>query len=677
MAVTAWRKGLGWGMAACALAGALPAMAEGSGAAARHPVTIDDVMALRSLSGLECARDGKQAVYAVGEADLKADKRRSALWLADLAGGAPLQLTSSEDSASAPSFSPDGKTIAFLSKRGKDKLAQIWLLDRRGGEALKLTDVKGDIADFRWSPDSKTLLLMISDPAPEPPKDDPERPLPVVVNDVKFKQDGVGFITADAHDHLALFDVAARTETRLTASDSFDVTTAEWSPDGKSIAYIADHTIDLSGLGAQWLHVIEARAGAAPKLVAKLNGAPGQTLVWSADGAKITHLVGPGGKVDQYGQPHLAETVIASGATRILPATAGIFVSAPVDLGAGQIGVVLAEDRHEVPAVVDAKGALRRLNDGTLSVLAQCGSPAPGAARAVVASGDGTPAELYALDAKGGLKVLTSHNKALADRVAWPKVEDYAATAKDGNEVHGMLLRPAGAASGAKVPTMLWIHGGPNAQDIHAVDGYSMIADLLAAQGYAVLMPNYRGSSGRGDAYAAAIAADWGQKDVADLHASLDWAVAQGFADPARLGAGGWSYGGILTDFLIVRDNRLKAAFSGAGEGNIFALFGVDQYVQQYTQELGTPWKQPDLWMRLSEPLLHADRIKTPTLFMGGMADDNVPLIGGQQLYQALKITGVPTRLVGYPEQNHGIARPSFQRDRLERIVDWFKQHLK
>lgn len=676
MAMTVWHKGLCWGIAVSVLSTGMPAMAETAASSARHPVTIDDILALRSIKGLDCAHDGKQVVYVVGEADLKADKQRSAIWLADLAGGEPLQLTNGEDTASAPSFSPDGKSIAFLSKRGKDKLAQIWLLDRRGGEAKKLTDVKGDIAGFRWSPDSKTLLLTISDPSPEPPKDDEERPLPVVVDDVKFKQDGVGFITAETHTHLALFDVAARAETRLTASDSFDVGTAEWSPNGKSIVYLADHTTDLSGLGAQWLTVIEARAGAVPKVVAKLNGAPGQALVWSADGTKITHLVGPGGKADQYGQPHLAETALATGATRILPATSGIFVSAPVDLGGGQIGVVLAEDRHEVPAVVDAKGALRRLNDGTLSVLAQCASKVPGAPRAVVASGDGKPAEIYALDPRGGLKLLTSHNKAVADRVAWGKVEDYAATAEDGNEVHGLLMRPANLTAGAKVPTLLWIHGGPNAQDIHAVDGYSMIADLLAAQGYAVLMPNYRGSSGRGDAYAAAIAADWGQKDVADLHASLDWAVAQGFADPGLLGAGGWSYGGILTDFLIARDNRLKAAFSGAGVGNIFALFGVDQYIQQYTQELGTPWKEPELWMRLSEPLLHADRIKTPTLFMGGMADDNVPLIGGQQLYQALKITGVPTRLVGYPDEHHGIARPSFQRDRLERIVDWFKHHL-
>ncbi|OYU35874.1 MAG: peptidase S9 family protein [Novosphingobium sp. PASSN1] len=683
MVFAAKHSGLGLALAGWAAFAAGPLLAQSTpSAAARHAVTIADILALRSLSELDCAPDGRQAVYVVGEADVKADKRRSALWLADMAGDAPLQLTSGEDSASAPAFSPDGRTIAFLSKRGKDKLAQIWLLDRRGGEASKLTDVKGSIDGFRWSPDSKTLLLTISDPATEPPKDDPERPLPVVVDDVKFKQDGTGFITAESHTHLALFDVAARTETRLMATDAFDAGAAEWSPDGKYVVYMTDHTADPADLGGQWLTVVEARAGAAPKLVAKLRGASGQTLLWSADGTTITHLVGPGGKADQYGQPHLAQTVLATGQTRVLPATAGVYVSAPVSLGAGRIGVVLAEDRREVPAVVDplagtSSAGLRRLGDRRLAILEQCGSADPKAARAVVASGDGQPAEIYALDAKGALKPLTSHNKVLAESVLWAKVEDYAATAKDGNEVHGLLMRPSGMAAGGKVPTLLWIHGGPNAQDIHAVDGYSMIAELLAAQGYAVLMPNYRGSSGRGDAYAAALAADWGNKDVADLHATLDWAVAQGFADPARLGAGGWSYGGILTDFLIVRDNRLKAAFSGAGEGNIFALFGVDQYIQQYTQELGPPWQDPALWMRLSEPLMHADRIRTPTLFMGGIADDNVPLVGGQQLYQALKLTGVPTRLVGYPDENHGITRPSFQRDRLERIVDWFARYLK
>jgi dipeptidyl aminopeptidase/acylaminoacyl peptidase len=403
-------------------------------------------------------------------------------------------------------------------------------------------------------------------------------------------------------------------------------------------------------------------------------GAAGQSLIWSADSGKITHLVGYVPKLNQYSQPRLAQTVVATGQTKSVESTTGSYVQRPVDLGGGHIGVILAEDRHEIPAVIDlATGGLQRLGDGKLAVVDQCGSRDGKAPRAMIASGDDTMPEVYALEGKA-LRALTSHNRALGAGIAWSPVRDFAATASDGSEVHGLLTLPAGYVQGQRYPTVLWIHGGPTAQDAHEVD---TMRQWIAAQGYAVLAVNYRGSSGRGDAYGSVIAADWGNKEVLDLHAATDWVVAQGIADPAHLGVGGWSYGGILTDYLIVRDNRFMAGFSGAGVGNIFAFFGVDQYIQQYAQEIGAPWQDTALWMRLSEPLMHADRIKTPTLFMGGMADDNVPLIGGQQLYQALKLTGVPTRLVGYPDEHHGISRPSFQRDRLERIADWYKRYLK
>ena len=683
---------MAFGVAAIALQAALPlAAAEGGaaeGGAARHAITIDDILAMQSLSELTCAPDGRQAAYVASVADVKADKRRSAIWLADMAGSPALQLTGSEDGASAPSFSPDGKSIAFLSKRGKDKQAQIWLLDRRGGEAQKLTDVKGDIAAFRWSPDARRLVLAITDPAKEPPKDDEakgdeakgdeERPLPVVVDDVKFKEDGTGFLTAESHTHLALFDVAMRTETRLTATDLYDVSAPEWSADGKSVAFLTDHALDPAAPATQWLHVVEAKAGAARRVAAKFSSASGQALIWSADGTRIAHLVGDVPKLNQYSQPRLAETVLATGQTRVIASSIGTYVQRPVDLGGGRVGAILAEDRHEVPAVFDlatakATGSVQRLGDPRHAVFDQCGGKDGTAPRAVIASGDDAMPEVYALEGKT-MRALTAHNRALGAGIAWSAVRDFAATASDGSEVHGMLTLPAGYVPGQRYPAVLWIHGGPTAQDTHEID---TMRQWIAAQGYAVLAVNYRGSSGRGDAYGTAIAADWGNKEVLDLHAATDWAVAQGIADPARLGVGGWSYGGILTDFLIVRDGRFKAAFSGAGEGNIFALFGVDQYIQQYAQEVGPPWADTALWMRLSEPLLHADRIKTPTLFMGGIADDNVPLIGGQQLYQALKLTGVPTRLVGYPDENHGIERPSFQRDRFERIADWYKRYLK
>jgi dipeptidyl aminopeptidase/acylaminoacyl peptidase len=192
-----------------------------------------------------------------------------------------------------------------------------------------------------------------------------------------------------------------------------------------------------------------------------------------------------------------------------------------------------------------------------------------------------------------------------------------------------------------------------------------------------VLSVNYRGSSGRGSAYQKAIFADWGDKEVMDLLGAVDEAVRSGVADPERLGIGGWSYGGILTDYTIASTPRFKAAVAGAGSALQLSMYGTDQYITQYNQEIGPPWKAQDLWIKISYPFFHADRIKTPTLFMGGSADFNVPIIGGEQMYQALRSLGVPTELVIYPGQFHGLTLPTYRKDRLERYLGWYDKYLK
>ena len=199
----------------------------------------------------------------------------------------------------------------------------------------------------------------------------------------------------------------------------------------------------------------------------------------------------------------------------------------------------------------------------------------------------------------------------------------------------------------------------------------------LAGRGYLVVVANPRGSSGRGERFATAIFADWGTKDAQDVLAAVDYAVAQGLADPARLGVGGWSYGGILTNYVIAQDRRFKAAVSGASISNVLAGYGTDQHVREYELELGAPWKATDTWIRLSFPFLHADRITTPTLFLCGDKDFNVPLLNSEQMYQALRSLGVETQLVIYPGQHHGINKPSYRRDRLERYLAWYDKHLK
>jgi dipeptidyl aminopeptidase/acylaminoacyl peptidase len=505
---------------------------------AAHPVMIDDLLAQVQLRGLTCTTDGRSAAWVAGTVDAKADKRRNRIWIADLTGGAR-PLTAADEDAGNPAFSPDGRYVSFTAKRGKDEQDQIWRLDRQGGEAERLTDVEGDIDSYRWSPDGTRIVIAMNDPDPKPPADDPKRPLPLVIDAVHFKQDNAGFLTAGSHSHLWLFDVASRKLTRLTPSGPWDESAMQWSPDGHSIAFIADHESDAASPARQWLEVIPAEPGAAARVVAKLPTTPGQALVWSPDGRRIVHAVGfAETRLFEYAQPQLAETDLASGTTRILPATAGLAIGNPVALGKGRVGGILEDDRHAIAVAIDPTGGpLQRLGDPSLAVAAQCeagdGGKAP---RAVIAGSDTEPAEVRVL----GGATLSAHNTATG--VAWAMPEDFSARASDGNEVHGMLYRPAGYQPGHRYPTVLWIHGGPVAQDQHGQGpalGDGHMRQLLAAHGYAVLAVNYRGSSGRGLDYSATIAGDWGDKEVKDLDAALDWAVASGVADPDRLAVGG------------------------------------------------------------------------------------------------------------------------------------------
>jgi dipeptidyl aminopeptidase/acylaminoacyl peptidase len=344
--------------------------------------------------------------------------------------------------------------------------------------------------------------------------------------------------------------------------------------------------------------------------------------------------------------------------------------------GRGILAVV-EDDQSSYPVRITLPGSkIQRLVPGELSTfsLAQAGRRI-----ALVTSTDRTAPEVQALDGSG-LRKLTSHNDALMSELALGEVENLAFDSAPGVRVHGLMVKPPGFVEGRKYPTVLWIHGGPNGQDEHSLqlNGYPLQLErqFLAGQGYVVLAINYRGSSGRGAQFQKAIFADWCHHEVVDLRAAVDHVIARGIADPNRLGIGGWSYGGILTDCTIASDSRFRAAVSGAGSANQLSMFGMDQYVQQYVNELGPPWRNADLWMKVSSAFFHADRIVTPTMFLGGQHDFNVPIAGGEQMYQALRTLGVPAQLVVYPEQFHIFTRPSFIVDRAKRVREWYARYL-
>ena len=361
------------------------------------------------------------------------------------------------------------------------------------------------------------------------------------------------------------------------------------------------------------------------------------------------------------------------GPPRVLTAALDRPVSQPEWAHDGPVILALvADDRVVYPAGIRLQdGGVERLLDGR-RVVSDVAMSATG--RVAVLAGSATqPNEIYALENRT-LRALTHQNDAWVAEVELGSTEDFSAKGKDGTIVNGLLVKPAGYQTGTRYPTLLRIHGGPNGQDQHA---FNFERELFAANGYAVIAANYRGSSGRGAAYQKAIYADWGNKEVQDLLAAVDHVVAMGVADPDRLGIGGWSYGGILTDYTIATTTRFKAATSGAGSALQTSMYGVDQYIYQYDTEVGPPWKNQALWEKISYPFWHADRIKTPTLFLGGEKDFNVPIAGGEQMYQALRSQNIDTQLIIYPGQFHGITTPSYQKDRLERYLAWYAKYLK
>jgi len=647
--------------------------------------TLDDLAKLKSVSDPERSPDGKWVAYTVSGTDTEKDKRDSDVWMVSWDGSEQIRLTSSKDSESNPQWSPDGKYLAFLTSRGNDdeddekknkkKGTQVWLLNRAGGEAEKLTDIEGDIEDYAWSPDSKRMVLVISD---ADPSDDPEKmegwkrktKPPIVIDRYAFKNDQSGYL-GKLRTHLYLFDIAGKKSEQITSGD-FDDRGAAWSPDGARIAFVSERGKDPDRTNNPDIFVIDAKAGATAVRLTTFAGPDEGKPAWSPDGKTIAYVQGDEPRYYAYNLSRLAVIPATGGTPRVLTESLDRAVSSPVWTTDGKaILVIVEDDRAQYLARVPSSGgAVEPLTTGRRVV----NSPSLGSdgGAAIVASTSSEPYEVFAVE-DGKLRKLTSQN-AWSAGVAFAKVEDVTFTTRDGATVNGLLSRPATAPAGEKLPLILWIHGGPNGQDDHAFDDER---EYFAANGYAVLQVNYRGSSGRGSKHQKAIYADWGNLEVVDLLAGVDWAVKSGAADPERLGIGGWSYGGILTDYTIATDPRFKAANSGAGSALQLSMYGSDQYIMQYETELGPPWKSQDLWIKVSYPFFHADRIKTPTLFMASEKDFNVPVVGAEQMYQALRSNGVDTQLVIYPDQHHGVRVPSYVRDRFERRLAWFDKYLK
>ena len=630
---------------------------------------------LKTISDAHPSPDGKWATYVVSSVDTTKDKRNADVWMVSMDGKETVQLTNTPDGESKPRFSPDGKYISFVSARQGATKPQLWLLDRRGGEAQKLTDLKNDLDDYEWAPDGKRIALVLRDADYSDSAKTKVRK-PFVMDRYQFKADIKGYLDSGAV-HLYVFDVATKKMEQLT-SGRHDEESPVWSPDGTKLAFVSNRSDDPDRNQNTDIYVMDARKGATMRQLTTWTGVDTDPA-WSPDGKQIAYRRSTAsGNFLMYDQPMLAVIGAGGGESRageprLLSAQMDRPVRNPRWSKDGKtIGVLVDDDRQvSVGQYTLADGKFTKIAGGERAY----GSLEPAGANTwlSLSSDPQHPGELFAVE-NGLPRQLTHVHDDFLTPLELATVTGFTSTSKDGTKVSNVLFRPANAPAGKKLPTIFFIHGGPVGQDAYSFD---LTRQLLAAGGYAVVAVNYRGSNGRGLDFTKAIYADWGNKEVQDILGAADYAVANNMADPDRMGIGGWSYGGILTNYTIATDTRFKAAASGAGSGLQLTMYGIDQYANQYENELGAPWVNPEKWLQISYPFLHADRIKTPTMFMASEKDFNVPVAGSEQMYQALRSLGVPTQLIIYPGQFHGITTPSYQKDRAERYTRWFDKYLK
>ena len=675
--------------------GGLAAASEGPAGdeSAPRALEIDDYFRLETISDPQISPDGAWVAYQQDALDLEADESRTRIWMVAAGGGEPIPMTAEGEPASRPRFSPDGKYLSFLAARG-DGEAQVWTLNRLGGEAIQLTEVEQGIESYEWSPDGTRLAQVIKDPKPgddegEEPgadseadgdgdpededEDEEEKPEPWVVTRRQFKVDYVGYLDS-RRDHLYVFDIASGELRQITSGDYDDAAPA-WSPDGKRIAFTSNRTADPDANYNTDIWVVDADAtdpDAAPTRVTA-NAGPDSSPVWSPDGAHLAYNAFIDTDAIVYATQHLATAAASGGDERVLTERLDRWVYSPRYSPDGRHIYFLLEDSAEqrLARLPAAGGPIERLTPGT-SVVEEFALGPAGVIAKLVSSPQNPPRLVIE---SSGSEAIVDPNVELMAELGLGAVEEVTYRSADGTEIETFVVKPPGFEEGKRYPTVLWIHGGPVAQYDYRFD---FQAQLFAANGYLVLRPNPRGSSGYGQDFSLAIWRAWGESDYEDVIGAVDWAIARGWADPDRLGVGGWSYGGMLTNHVITKTDRFKGAITGASATLYVVNYGHDQYQRWWEYELGLPWEPESrpIWEQLS-PFNRVDKIVTPTLIVCGEKDWNVPVINSEQLFMALKRLGRTAELVVYPGEFHGIATPTFLQDRWQRYLDWFDRYVK
>ena len=644
----------------------------------KERITLNDLNQLKDISSIDVSHSANLMVYSVSSVDEKKDRYRNDIWLLDLNKNKEKILLKGNHWVGKTSFSPDDILLGYLAP-GRGKYAdyqQIWTINTKNLVKRQITRLKANINDFEWSPDGKKMVLVAKSKASDEKtkKTSIKTPEPIVIDRYHFKQDGNDFL-GDERQHLYLLDINSRTTKQLTKGNSNEFLPS-WSPDNKKIAYVTK-TGDMDRTDNYDIYVLEIDSIEDP---IQLTTAPGSDSAnsrpqWSPDGKKIAYLYGDDSALLWYALTELAVIELDTKINSILTKELDLNTASPQWSDDGQNIYFIIEDNMK------SQLAKYSLKDQTISRITPPNYYISGWAKnyvvrngkiGLILSNTNSPDEVFFYD-EGNLSQQSHHNSELLSSKKILETETISFLATDGEELFGMMIKPDNFDPSKKYPLIIRMHGGPVSQyGLY----FSYDWQLFAASDYVVMAINPRGSSGRGLDFQKVIFADWGNVDADDISELADYAISLGYIDENKLGLGGWSYGGMLTNYVIAKDKRFKAATSGAGIANILSGFGDDQYIREYIAEMGTPWDNTETWLRVSHPFLNANKIVTPTLFLVGEKDYNVPLIGSEQMYQALKHLNIPTELVVYPGEHHSFSTPSYNKDVLERYLAWYKKYL-
>ena len=614
--------------------------------------------------------DGKKLVYTVNEAVMTADKSEyvTQIWLADLATKQNIQLTFGDKSSTNPKWSPDGNWIAFTSNR-KDNRNNLYVLSTSGGEAEPLTDLKSSVNNFAWSPDGRSIAFTMTDQkTEEEEKNDKGR------NDFRWVDENIKF--SRLYVLSIQKDANGKREPRKLTTENYQVGDFDWSSDGSRIAF--DHA--KSPLANDWttsdVSIVEVASNKVTDLAT--TAAAESSPLYSPDGKWIA--ISASDNPPRWAQAGVIQIYPANGGQPKTAVTS--FDAQPGVAGWSADGkrIYFSEAKGTGTQIYSLDVNANRIDEikTTPAVIGAISVNRAGTTFGFTRQTSDTPADVFVAPVNDFNPVQITRVNADLKYPAVGRTEVVTWKSKDGKQIEGLLTYPAGYQSGQRVPLILNVHGGPAGVFQQTFIGGRGVYPLatFASRGYAILRPNPRGSSGYGADFRRANLRDWGVGDYQDLMAGVDRVIEMGVADPDRLGVMGWSYGGFMTSWIVTQTSRFKVASAGAPVTNLMSFNGtsdIPAFIPDYFG--GQFWEVMDLYQKHS-PIFNVKSVTTPTMIQQGEADVRVPISQGYEFYNALKVKGVPTRMIVLPRQPHGPTEPKMQLAAMKANLEWFEKYL-